>query len=50
MAKKAVETLHWDRVAELERANAELRAELEQSQLKIMEEEERPRSLRSGYD
>jgi hypothetical protein len=50
MAKKAVETLHWDRVAELERANAELRAELEQSQLKIMEEEECPRSLRSGYD
>jgi hypothetical protein len=38
--KRAVETSQHARVAELERANAELRAELEQSWIKVAEMQE----------
>jgi chromosome segregation ATPase len=47
--KRAMEVAQTVRVIELERANAELRAEFKQSQIKIEEVEERQGSLRSGY-
>jgi uncharacterized membrane protein len=49
-AKRAVEVVQHDRLLELERANAKLRAELEQSRIKIAEMEERQSSLCSGHD
>jgi predicted nuclease with TOPRIM domain len=47
--RRAVEVAQTARVMEHERANAELRADLKQAQLKIAEVEERQCSLRSGY-
>jgi hypothetical protein len=48
-AKRAMEVAQSARVTELERANTELRAELEQAWLKIAEVEERQDSLCSDY-
>jgi chromosome segregation ATPase len=45
----AMEVVQSTRVIELERANAKLRAELQQAWLKIAEVEERHDSLRSTY-
>jgi archaellum component FlaC len=50
VAKRASEASQQNRVAELEQANAELRAELGQSRIKIAEMEERQNSLHSSYD
>jgi chromosome segregation ATPase len=48
--KREMEAARHDRVIELERANAELRVELEQARLKIAEVEERQDSLCLGYE
>jgi hypothetical protein len=44
-----MEVVQSTHVPELERGNAELRAELEHAHLKNVETEERQNSLRSGY-
>jgi FtsZ-binding cell division protein ZapB len=49
VSKRAMEVAQTACVTELERANAKLRAELEQDQIKIAEVEEYQGSLRSGY-
>jgi hypothetical protein len=48
--KRAMEVAQHDHVAKLERVNTELRAELEQSQIKTAQMEERQSSLCSGHD
>jgi hypothetical protein len=49
-AKRAMEVVQHDRVTELERVNAELTAELEQSPIKIVMMEQHGDSLRLGYE
>jgi hypothetical protein len=49
-AQRAMEVAQNAHVMELELANADLRAELEQARLKIVEVEECQGSLRSGYE
>jgi predicted nuclease with TOPRIM domain len=49
-AKRAMEVAQHAHVSELERANAELREELKQAQIKIAEVEKHWDSLCSGYE
>jgi predicted nuclease with TOPRIM domain len=49
-AKRAMEVAQHAHVSELERANAELREELKQAQIKIAEVEKHRDSLCSGYE
>jgi hypothetical protein len=48
-ARRVVEVVQSAHVMDLEQANAELRAELEQAHLKITEAEERHNSISLGY-
>jgi hypothetical protein len=49
VTRRVVEVAQNARLPEFERVNAELRAELEQAQLKIAETEEHENSLHSSY-